>query len=59
MAHEWKDVHQGVEGVFNYGKRKCINCGAEQTKESKHEWGRVKGYHWTPKVGRCKPNKSQ
>lgn len=56
-AHKWVRVSQGQEGLWNYGKRRCENCGAEQTKESFHRWMRVAGYRWEPLVGRCKPNK--
>ena len=54
MAHRWVQVQQGAEGIHNYGKRKCLNCGAEQTKDATHLWGRVTGYRWLPLAGRCK-----
>ena len=57
MAHKWEDVNQGVEGLGNYGKRRCKKCGAVQTKQSKTEWMRVVGYYWHPKVGRCNADK--
>lgn len=34
--------------------RKCINCGSIQQKLQKQSYGRVTGYLWFPKIGRCK-----
>ena len=52
--HEWEDVSQGVEGISNYGKRRCLLCGAVQTKECEQAWMRVVSYRWVPLAGRCK-----
>ena len=54
MAHEWEDVSQGIEGLSNYGKRRCKRCGVEQTKEAEQVWMRIVGYKWFPLAGRCK-----
>lgn len=59
MAHKWEFVHQGQEGLGNYGKRRCVRCGAEQTKHAEHLWMRVTGYRWEPLVGRCPADKNQ
>lgn len=55
MRHKWTR-HPDSETVRRPFQvvRLCTNCGAEQTKHSDHEWGRVVGYHWWPTVGRCK-----
>ena len=43
MRHNWE--HISSEGKFgdlvNYGRRRCSNCGAEQTKEAEHSWMKV------------------
>jgi hypothetical protein len=54
VKHAWEDVKQGIEGISNYGKRRCSNCGAEQIKYDTQDWGRITGYRWEPLVGRCK-----
>jgi hypothetical protein len=54
MRHSWYIQNQGIKGMFNYGMRRCLNCGKEQVKESEHLWRRVSSYKWSPPVGRCK-----
>ena len=55
MKHNWEDVEQGLAGMWNHGKRRCRNCGAEQIKQAEISWMKVTGYRWLPLVGRCKP----
>ena len=60
--HDWKyvDTHPGGKYFKYFGchdLRECRNCGAIQAKHANHVWGRVTGYYWEPKVGRCKPKK--
>jgi hypothetical protein len=59
MAHDWKpwtDPTKSPAWHFMRGPlRRCAHCGAVQTKESQHSWGRVVGYRWFPLAGRCKP----
>jgi len=55
MKHNWEPVTQTATTFLSGPQRKCTNCGAEQTRESKHIWMRVVGYRWCPLAGRCKP----
>lgn len=55
MRHKWITPPAIMTDLFHHGRRKCVNCGAEQTKEVQHLWMRVTGYRWEPLVGRCKP----
>jgi hypothetical protein len=55
MRHDWQDIPSTVSDPHWYGKRKCRNCGAVQTREDEQNWGRIIGYRWRPLVGRCKP----
>ena len=59
MAHEWesKDFAPGTKYFQYFGShdiRECKKCGAIQVKDADYLWGRVVGYSWSPKVGRCK-----
>ena len=56
VKHKWEnytpeDISKAISG---YAHRKCVLCGATQTKESKTSWMRVVGYYWFPLVGKCK-----
>jgi len=60
MKHDWEDIHgelPPMKALSVYGARRCKNCGAEQVKEPQHLWGRITGYIWYPKAGRCKEPK--
>lgn len=57
MRHDFEPVNQGIEGIWNYGKRRCKNCKKTQTKQSEQEWMKVTGYKWYPLIGRCKGEK--
>ena len=58
MAHKWIALPRNTPADLMCGpRRQCENCGAIQTKESKTNWGRVTGYFWWPKVGRCNKEK--
>mgnify|MGYP001611540764 CR=1 FL=1 len=66
MRHGWKIVYMAMKGYrhnpheMQYKHRICQNCGAEQMQDANYEWGRVKGYYWYPKIGRCKlPGKGE
>jgi len=59
MKHNWehKNPAPGTKYFIYFGchdLRKCKNCGAIQRKDAEYEWGRVIGYSWWPKVGKCK-----
>jgi hypothetical protein len=58
-AHKWidRDTTPNTKWFKYFGchdLRECANCGAVQVKEADHEWMRVTGYYWTPKVGHCR-----
>lgn len=60
MKHDWEMVPDTMEKTLKHGwepRRRCKNCGKEQSKISKTNWGRVVQYYWEPLVGRCKPEK--
>ena len=59
MKHEWeyKNPAPGTKYFKYFGchdLRECSNCGIIQEKHSETSWGRVTGYKWYPKAGRCK-----
>ena len=54
MKHDWVDYSEGVKDISYYGRRRCLNCGKIQSKESEQHWMRVVGYRWYPLAGRCK-----
>lgn len=59
MKHDWEYVNPapGTKYFKYFGcldLRECKNCGVIQEKHSNQEWGRVTGYYWHPKAGRCK-----
>jgi hypothetical protein len=55
MRHEWEVSHHTYANTVMIGAfRRCGNCGLEQERVTEHEWGRVAGYRWYPKIGRCK-----
>ena len=63
MKHDWEYLNPapGTEYFEKYwgchDLRKCRNCQKIQAKYSDHVWGRVTGYYWSPKVGRCQGKK--
>lgn len=62
MKHDWEPKNPAPNTpYFKYfgcvDLRECRNCKKVQAKHADHLWGRVTGYYWTPKVGRC-PGKS-
>jgi hypothetical protein len=59
MKHNWEPTVSKEKwgDMSNYGRRKCVNCGAEQTKEVQQSWMVVTGYRWEPLVGRCQGKK--
>lgn len=62
MKHKWESKNPAPNTkYFKYfgchDLRECENCGAIQAKYSNTEWGRVIGYSWYPKVGKCKGDK--
>lgn len=64
MAHEWESRNPapGTKWFQYWGchdLRECVRCGAVQAKHADHSWGRVTGYHWEPKVGRCPADKKR
>lgn len=58
-AHQW-ERHPDSETIRRPFERirECTLCGAEQTWESDHEWGRVVRRYWYPPVGKCKGPKT-
>ena len=64
MKHDWKIIYKAMlddrkaKHAMQYRHRVCENCGAEQMHDAQYEWMRVVGYHWYPKIGRCKPPQS-
>lgn len=61
MKHEWENKNPAPNTkYFKYfgchDLRECKKCGAIQEKHADYNWGRVVGYRWQPKVGRCKSN---
>ena len=62
MAHKWesRDPTPKTKWFKYFGcidLRECTKCGAVQAKHADYLWGRVVGYHWEPKVGRCPTDK--
>jgi hypothetical protein len=60
MKHEWEQIGGRIHklGDFRFKTvRRCVLCGALQTRESLSEWMRVVGYTWYPLVGKCKGKK--
>lgn len=54
MKHAWiRDPDSGTRAMPFEVVRVCVNCGAQQKRESVQEWGRVVGQRWWPLVGRC------
>lgn len=58
MRHQWEDAGSYTARRPFQKWRRCKNCGKEQQQQSRHLWGRVVGYFWTPKAGRCQVAKS-
>ena len=52
MRHDWDEFYELLAR-----KRRCRNCGAVQTHDNIQSWGRIVGYTWYPKAGRCKGTK--
>lgn len=46
---------RGHSHSMQYKHRVCLTCDVEQAQTANYEWGRVVGYSWYPKIGRCKP----
>jgi hypothetical protein len=52
--HEWGAVHPNESPEYFFRTvRRCRLCGKEQERVTEQLWGRVTGYRWRPKVGRC------
>lgn len=52
MRHAW--VRFGEDRVNPFRVlRWCRRCGRIQERIAEQNWGRVTGYLWRPKVGRC------
>lgn len=45
--HNWKNIK-------NTNRRKCTNCGIEQSERIKYEGKEIIKY-WAPKINQCKP----
>lgn len=55
MKHNWEDAGtNGPARLVEDPRRRCVNCGAEQTRQTHTRWMRVSGYQWLPLAGRCK-----
>jgi hypothetical protein len=54
MAHDWEDTTPtGLAALLASPRRRCRNCGVEQTREAETWYMRIIGYRWLPKAGRC------
>jgi hypothetical protein len=57
MRHDWgRYVLPGQVALMHGTMRKCNNCGKTQERVATTNWGRVVGYNWYPKAGRCGVN---
>lgn len=55
MKHNWIELSWSLRSIMQQRIRVCRNpgCLAIQEHATNHEWMRVVGYYWHPKVGRC------
>lgn len=44
MKHDWEEISRGFKDIGLYGRRKCKNCDAEQTKHAQGLWMRTTSY---------------